>query len=140
MTQENKTLIRRYFGEILSKGNFAAADELIAPDVVFHPAEVRGLEDFLQYIKMLRAAFPDLHFTVEDEVSDGEKAAGRFTMTATHQGEFMGIPASNNTIEIRGVDFFHISNNRIKEIWVALDSLGFMQQLGAIPSQERSNV
>ena len=134
MTKENESLIRRYFDEMLSNGNFAAADELIDTDVVFHPAEISGRDNFLQYIGVLRAAFPDLSFTVEDEVSDGEKGAGHFTMRGTHQGEFMGIPASNNAIEIRGVDFFHISNNRIKEIWVSLDSFGFMQQLGAIPS------
>ena len=109
---------------------------MIDTDVVFHPVEVRGRNDFLQYIGGLRAAFPDLNFTVEDEVSDGEKAAGRFTMRGTHQGEFMGIQASNNAIEIRGVDFFHISGNRIKEIWVNLDSLTLQQQLGAIPSPE----
>jgi steroid delta-isomerase-like uncharacterized protein len=135
MSGENETLIRRYFDEILSKGDFAAADELIDPDVVFHPAEIHGRGNFLQYLGVLRAAFPDLNFTVEDEVSNGEKAAGRFTMRGTHQGEFMGIPASNNAVEIRGVDFFRLENDRIKEIWVSLDSFGLMQQLGAIASQ-----
>lgn len=136
MTKENESLIRRYFGEILSQGNFAAADELIDADVVFHPAEIRGRDEFLQYIGGLRAAFPDLNFTVEDEVGDGEKAAGRFTMRGAHHGEFWGIPATGNAIEIRGVDFLRFENNRIKEIWVSLDSLGLMQQLGVIPSQE----
>ena len=132
-------MIRRYFSEILSKGDFAAAGELIDAEVALHPAEIRGRDNFLQYIGGLRAAFPDLNFTVEDEVSDGEKAAGLFTMRGTHQGEFWGIPASGNSIEIRGADFFHISGNRIKEIWVSLDSLAFMQQLGAIPTQERAD-
>ena len=136
MTKENESLIHRYFGEILSQGNFAAADELIDADVVFHPAEISGREEFLEYIGALRTAFPDLNFTVEDEVSDGEKGAGHFTMRGTHQGEFWGIPATGNAIETRGVDFFHISNNRIKEIWVNLDSFAFMQQLGAISSQK----
>lgn len=136
MSKENESLIRRYFSEILSQGDFASAGELIDADVVFHPAEISGREEFLQYIGGLRAAFPDLNFTVEDEVSDGEKGAGRFTMRGTHQGEFWGIPATGNAIEIRGVDFFHISGNRIKEIWVNLDSLALMQQLGAIPSPE----
>src|SRR5688500_12232900 len=117
MTKENESLIRRYFNEILSKGNFAAADELIDADVVFHPAEISGRDEFLQYIVGLRAAFPDLNFTVEDEVGDGERGAGRFTMRGTHRGEFWGIPATGNAIEIRGVDFLRFENNRIKEIW-----------------------
>ena len=135
MNGENQSLIRRYFQDILSKSNLAAANELLAPDVTFHALQtVQGIEDFMQYVAGLQTAFPDLNFVVEDEVSDGQKAAGRFTMSGTHKGDFLGISATNNHVEVRGIDFFRIADGRIKEIWVSLDSLNFMQQLGAIPS------
>ena len=138
MSEENESLIHRYFDEILSRNNLAAAGELIAPDVIFHPLEIHGLENFMQYVSVLHNAFPDLNFVVEDEVNNADKSAVRFTMRGTHKGEFRGISASNNQVEISGIDFFRIADNRIKEIWVSLDTLSFMQQLGAATSPENS--
>jgi steroid delta-isomerase-like uncharacterized protein len=90
----------------------------------------------MQYVVKLHTAFPDLSFIVEDEVNNGKKAAGRYTMRGRHRGEFLGMPATNNHVEVRGIDMFHITDGRIKEIWVFLDSLGFVQQLEAIPLKE----
>jgi steroid delta-isomerase-like uncharacterized protein len=138
MNEESQSLIQRYFQDILSKGNIATANELLAPDVTYHGMEIiQGIENFMQYVVKLHTAFPDLNFIVEDEVNNGKKAAGRFTMRGRHRGEFLGMPATNNHVEVRGMDMFHITDGRIQEIWVSFDSLGFMQQLGAILSQEK---
>ena len=138
MNRESQSLIQRYFQDILSKGNIAAANELLAPDVTYHGMEIiQGIEDFMQYVVELHTAFPNLSFIVEDEVNNGKKAAGRYTMRGRHRGEFLGMPATNNHVEVRGIDMIHITDGRIQEIWVSLDSLGFMQQLGAILSQEK---
>ncbi len=137
VNKENQSLIQCYFQDILSRGNVSAASELLAPDVTFHGMRIiQGIEDFMQYVVELHIAFPDLTFIVEDEVSDGQKAAARFTMRGRHRGDFFGKAATNNHVEVRGIDMFYIAEGRIKEIWVCIDSLGFMQQLEAIPSQE----
>ena len=129
--------MQRYYQDILSRGNIAAANELLALNVTFHGKQIiQGIEDFMQYVVELHTAFPDLSFIVEDEVNNGRTAAGRYTMRGRHRGEFLGMPATNNHVEVRGIDMFHITDGRIQEIWVSLDSLGLMQQLGAILSQE----
>ena len=138
MNGESRSLIERYFQDILSKGNTAAANELLAPDVTYHGMEIiQGIEDFMQYVVKLHTAFPDLSFIVEDEVNNGKKAAGRYSMRGRHRGEFLGMPATNNHVEVRGIDMFHITDGQIQEIWVSLDSLGLMQQLGAILSLKK---
>ena len=137
MNRESQSLVQRYFQDILSRGNVTAADESLAPDVTYHGMQIiEGIEDFMQYVVKLHTAFPDLSFIVEDEVNNGKKAAGRYTMRGRHRGEFLGMPATNNHVEVRGIDMFHITDGRIQEIWVSLDSLGFMQQLQAIPLKE----
>jgi steroid delta-isomerase-like uncharacterized protein len=137
MNEENQSLIQRYFQDILSRGNVAAARQLLAPDVTFHGLQIiQGIEDFMQYVAAIHTAFPDLTFIVEDEVNDGITAAGRFTMRGRHRADFLGILATNNRIEVRGIVMFHITDGRITEIWVSFDSLGLMQQLGAVSFQK----
>lgn len=137
MKEENQSLVQRYYQDILSRGNVASADELLAPDVTYHGMQIiQGIEDFMQYVVELHTAFPGLSFIVEDEVNNGKKAAGRYTMRGRHRGEFLGMPATNNHVEVRGIDMFHITDGRIQEIWVSIDSLGFVQQLEAIPLKE----
>jgi steroid delta-isomerase-like uncharacterized protein len=137
MNEENQSLIQQYFQNILSKGDRISANELLSPDVNYHGLQIiQGIEDFMQYVVELHTAFPDLTFIVEDEVNNGKVAAGRYSMRGRHRGDFLGIPATNNRVEVRGIDMFHIADGRIKEIWVSLDSLGLMHQLEAISSSE----
>jgi steroid delta-isomerase-like uncharacterized protein len=139
MNEEKQSLIQQYFQDILNRGNVAAASELLARDVTFHGMQIiQGIEDFMQYVLELHTAFPDLTFIVEDEVNDGRKAAARFTLRGRHRGNFLGMTATNNRVEVRGIDMFQIIDGRIKEIWDSIDSLGFVQQIGAMPSQESS--
>src|SRR4051812_44110281 len=96
--EENKALARRFLEEVFNEGNLAAIDELIDPDWVQHdpamPEELRGIEGARQLVEVYRAAFPDLHITVEDQVAEGDKVATRWTARGSHQGELMGIPPS----------------------------------------------
>jgi predicted ester cyclase len=82
---DNKAIARRYFDEILNKGSAAALDSIIAADVVFRnpPAVVKGIAEFRKLIASLRGAFPDLHFTLEDELAEGNKVATRWVMRGT---------------------------------------------------------
>ena len=122
---DNKAIARRYFDEILNKGSAAAIDSIIAADVVFRnpPAVVKGIAGFRGLVAALRGAFPDLHFTLEDELAEGNKVATRWVMRGT-QG--------TRKMDVSGMDIFLIENGKIREIWVNMDSLAQAQQLGTV--------
>ncbi len=134
-TEENKALMRRLYEEVWSQGNLATIDELLAPDYVLHdPAHlVRGPEGFKAYVSAFRAAFPDLHATVEDQIAEKDEAAMRFTAHGTHKGEFQGIPPTGRQVTLSGINIQRIVDGKIVENWVSLDALGMLQQLGVLP-------
>jgi len=112
------------------------ADELFALNFVYHdPAsgeDWHGPESVKQYATMLRAAFPDLHYTVEEQITEGDKVVTRYTASGTHQSELMGIAPTGNRVEITGISITRIENGKIEEIWEKYDTLGMMQQLGVV--------
>ena len=124
-TSDVKAIARRYFNEILNKGSVAAIDAIVSPDVVFRnpPAIVKGIADFRQLVAGLRGAFPDLHFTLEDELAEGNKVATRWVMRGS-QGA--------RTVDISGMDIFLIENGKIREIWVNMDTLTQAKQMGTV--------
>jgi predicted ester cyclase len=92
---DNKARFRRAYEEMLSRGDLSTVDELIAPDFLNHeapPGMNRGPESMRGLVNMLRTAFPDLHFTIEELIAEGDIVAGRLTMRGPHRGPFMGIP------------------------------------------------
>ena len=137
---ENKAISRRADEELFNRGNLDVADELFAPDFVYHdPAggeEWRGPESVKRYAAMLRAAFPDLHQAIEDQLAEGDKVAYRWTACGTHQGELMGIAPTGNQVTFTGISVARLADGKIEEIWENYDALGMMQQLGVVPSPE----
>ena len=95
MSEENKAIEGRFIEEVLNKKNLAAADELVAEDFVEldpFPGQEQGREGLKQVLRMLFAAFPDLQWTIEELIAEGDKVVNRFTWHGTHRGEFLGIP------------------------------------------------
>jgi predicted ester cyclase len=136
--EEIKALERRYF-EVMNNGKAAAMtglDEDCAPNFVIHnPFGMDlSLKVFKQQMSELCDAFPDIHFTLDDMVVEGDKAAMRYTWTGTHKGMFMGIPPTNRKVTVWGIEIDRIDGGKIAEAWVRLDILGLMQQLGAVPT------
>ncbi len=87
---------------------------------------------------MLRAAFPDLHVTAEDIIAEGDKVVVRGTISGTHKGEFMGIPATGKEGRVTGISTFRLADGKVCEGWAESDSLGLLIQLGlAKPPWER---
>jgi predicted ester cyclase len=126
---------RRAF-EAVNQKNLAVFDELNAPDMVEHTPSMtlQGLEAFKQGLLMAFAAFPDLHYTIEDQIAEGDTSVTRYTLTGTHQGDFMGIKASGKQIGVTGIIIVrHDANGRALELWTNSDDLGLFQQLGVIP-------
>ena len=133
MHEENKTLIRRFVAEILNAGNPAAAEVLLAANFVFHFPGRPGPTDregFLQSLAPFRAGFPDIRFTIEDLVAEGDRVAARFHMTGTHQGDFQGIAPTGRQAQWGGIALFRISEGRIAEEWAMPDVFGLLRQLG----------
>ncbi len=119
-----------------NKGNLDAVDELFAPGFISHTAamgEMRGLESYKSFVTMTRTAFPDLHFTVEDQIAEGDKVMTRYTIHGTHQGEMMGIPPTGKSFTISGIGLDRIENGKFVESWESFDQLGMLQQLGVVP-------
>ena len=82
----------------------------------------------------MREAFPDLTATVDEQVAEGDKVVSRVTMTGTHEGEFMGMPATGKSFTIPGVSIWEVRGGQLISEWVSWDSMGMMQQLGVIPA------
>jgi steroid delta-isomerase-like uncharacterized protein len=135
--EENKAISRRADEELFDRGNLDVADELFVPNFVYHdPAsgeDWHGSESVKRYATMMRAAFPDLYYTLEDQIAEGDKVVTRYKAGGTHQGELMGIAPTGNRVEITGISIMRIDGGKIEEIWENYDTLGMMQQLGVIP-------
>ena len=134
-TEENKSIMRRGY-EALNQRNFSFFDEMCTPDFVFHYAsrKIEGPEAFKQFLSMWSNAFPDLHFTVDDIVAEGDMVVVRHTAHGTHQGELMGIPSTGKRVTTTGIVICHVMNGKAVEEWMNADTLGILQQIGAIPS------
>ena len=83
---------------------------------------------------MFRAALPDIRSTAEDVLAEGDRVAVRWTGSGTHTGEIMGVPPSGVRVSATGIFVFHIKDGKIVEYWENWDTLGFLQQIGAIPA------
>ena len=132
----NKALIRRY-REAHNQNNLAALDEIVAADLVSHnhlPNVPQGREGGKMVHQGSLAAFPDGKTTTDDLVAEGDKVVERFTLAGTHNGEFMGIPATGKRVTVTGMSIFRIANGKIVEHWGENDGIGLMMQLGVLPS------
>jgi steroid delta-isomerase-like uncharacterized protein len=134
MSEENKALLRRWIEEGYNKRNLALFDEFYADCVYYSPAtgELRG-EASKQFVASVFAAFPDLRLTIEDQVAEGDKVVTRWSLTGTHQGHFMGIAPTGKQFTISGMGIDRILEGKIVEEREEWDTLGFFQQLGAVP-------
>jgi steroid delta-isomerase-like uncharacterized protein len=136
---ENKATFRRTYEEFFNQRNDSIADELVAPDFINHdapPGRNRGPESMRGLAAWLRSAFPDLHFTVEELVAEGDTVVGRITMSGTHQGPFQGVPAPGRAIKQAQAHFVRFRDGKGIEHRAVRDDLGLMQQLGVIPTPE----
>jgi steroid delta-isomerase-like uncharacterized protein len=124
--------------ERISAGDLAGFGELMADDFVERD-EVPGLpptkEGTLDYFRVLLAAFPDLQMDIEDLIASGDKTVARVRATATHRGEFMGVPPTGRRVEVQLIDIMRFDGDGLVcEHWGVVDLLSLMQQLGVVPA------
>lgn len=135
MSTHIKNIVHRIMDEVMNAGNLSVLDEVTHPDVIDHtmpPEMPAGREGVKATLAMYRTAFPDMHFALEDIIVEGDRVATRYIMTGTHQGEFMGIPATGRRISVGGIDIMRFRDRKVAERWAQDDSLSMLQQLGVI--------
>jgi predicted ester cyclase len=142
VSEENKTIVRLFYEE-LDKKNFGIYSELCTPSFVSHFPGSPGpqsREAREQISRLFYEALPDLQHTLDDLIAEGDKVAARLTARGTHKGSFQGIRPTGKPIFFTGMRFYRIVGGRLAEEWANFDSLGLMQQLGAVPppAQETS--
>jgi steroid delta-isomerase-like uncharacterized protein len=137
-TEENKSIVRRFFEVGPSKGDLNAADKLLAFSFTLHGplACSPGIQGINEVIIACRAAFEDLNVAVEDMVAEGDKVAVRFTAHGIHKGDFNGLPPTDKPIAMTGIEIFRIEDGKIAEIWGEANLMGLMQQLGSFSPAE----
>ena len=142
MPKENKTIIRRLYEEVWNQRKLGVVDELLSASHALNdpnnPGSQVGPALYKQRVVELTTALPDLCFTIEDTVAEGEKFVACWTFSGTHQGEYLGIPATGKKISVEGITIHHIKNGKILDSYTRWDALGLMRQLGAVPAQGRS--
>ena len=122
--EQNKAIARRFIQELFNEGKVDEAKNFVTPDIIYHGLEeLRGLEDFKKWIIEDRKTFPDLEVTIVEDMAEGNNVAVRWTLKATHEGDFAGLQASHKKFEAHGADIFHFENNKIKEAWTIFDAL-----------------
>ena len=140
--EENKALVQRFYElveDVFQTGDTDLLDEALAPEFVYHqPGAPPDLQSYKRFFSMLRLACPDMSQTLEDMIAEGDKVVDRLRWQATHQGPFMGIPPSGNTLTMTEIHINRIAGGRIVERWAEVDRLSLMQQLGAIPEPGQS--
>ena len=128
--EENKALVRREQEELWNHtGNLDAAEELFGLDQ-FEAARQEAAD--------FRRGFPDVVSIIEDLIAEGDKVVARWRSSATHRGEYMGIPPTNKEVEFTGISLYRIEGGKIAESWNSEDQLGLMRQIGAVPGPGQS--
>jgi steroid delta-isomerase-like uncharacterized protein len=135
MSEQNKTVLRRCVEEIWNKGNLMAMEEFYTHATIHvDPVlpETRGIEAVKQIVTMVHMAFPDIHYSLDDLIAEGDKVVFRWTIRGTHKGGFLGVAATGKQVEASGTSTCRFAGGRIVEGWANWDAFGMMQQLGVV--------
>ena len=135
MSESNKQLVRRLIEQVVNAGNLNVTDELLTPDYVYREptvGEKRGREAYKQLITMYRTAFPDVRFTIDQQIAEGDLVVTRWSGRGTHRGELFGAAPTHKQVTVQGVLISRISNGKIVEEFECYDALGMLKQIGTV--------
>jgi predicted ester cyclase len=137
-TEENKAVVRRYMGAFWDGGDASVADEVIAPSYAVHdpgtPGREGGVAGEKQVLALYYSVFPDFSLATEELLAEGDTVAARWTVRGTHRGALNGIAPTGKAVTISGISLLRVRDRRIVEHWLNWDTLGMLQQVGAIPA------
>jgi steroid delta-isomerase-like uncharacterized protein len=137
MSTEEAAIARRWFEEVWNSRRDEAIYELMAPDAVGHMegGDVHGPDEFRTARAAFLNALPDVHIAVEDVIAEGDRAAVRWLVRATHKGELFGVAASHRKVELRGTSWFRIRDGKLVEGWDTWNLGGLLDSLRADPAR-----
>jgi predicted ester cyclase len=142
-TEENKAIVRRGYEEVWNQGDLEATDEIFATDFVLHTmyGDIHHPEGFKEYVSAVRAAFPDLHFAIEDQIAEGDKVVTCWTLRGTHLGEIeiedVVTAPTGKRVTVRGVSIDHIAAGKSVETWILRERLSPQLGFRLAPPQEQ---
>ena len=134
--QNNSDIVRRFVTEVLNGGDIESTGEFFWADMVEQvpfPGQGPGLSGLKDVLRGMRAAFPDMQWTVEEQIAEGGKVLTRFEWTGTHRGDFLGVSATGRTVKVWGMVVDRLEGGKIKDTRIIMDTLGLMMQLGVLP-------
>ena len=138
MSADNKAIVRRLYEEVWNNRKLEIVNELISPSHALQGPTVFGSsigpEAYKRQVSSLLEAYPDLRWTIEDTIAEKDKVVACWTMSGTHKGDYMGVPATNKKVSVGGMTIHHITGGKIMDSLTNWDALGMMQQLGAVPA------
>lgn len=132
----NSAVLKRFVEEVINQGRLEVADEIVPLDFVELdplPGQQQGRNGLKEIIAMMRSAFPDIHWIIEEVIEEDEKIVSRFTWTGTHKGTFLGIPATDRSVRVTGVVIDRVVDGKMTDSRILMDNLGLMHQLGILP-------
>lgn len=139
-TEENTSVVRRYYEEVLNRGEIGKLDELAVTDYDEHspfPGQPNGIEGLRARAGAIVAAFRPT-FTLRHVIAEGDLVAVHWTNAGTHVGEFMGVPPSGRPVTLSGIDIHRLRGGRLAEHWHVVEELQMLQQLGVIPQPQEA--
>jgi steroid delta-isomerase-like uncharacterized protein len=140
---DNKAAVQRFFDEVINAGHLERADNFVTPDYLEHqplPGTEgrRGIEVAKAFLSMMRVAFPDYRFAVEDLIGEADKVVARITVTGTHRGgNDAGLAPTQKRVQTNGIEVFRLEDGKLAEHWATFDALGMLRQLAWCPSPSR---
>ncbi len=135
MEEDNKAVVRRFYEEVFNQGHEEVIDEIISPDYIDygHEPPGKGPEGAKQDYRGATSVFSNTHYTIDELIGTGDRVIVRWTGTYIHSGDFAGIKATGKSVSLTGISIYRASNGQIQETRNAVNWLGLLQQLGAIP-------
>lgn len=138
-TTEASRLFMPRFVQFINTADAKLASELVSPKATFfvpgRPDPVSGPAGYLEIINMMRSGFPDIQWTLEETIAEGDKIVARFTMRGTHHGVFLGVPPTGKKIAVQALNIYRFSDGQIVEERGQPDLLGLLQQIGGLPTR-----
>ena len=137
MSDTNKARVGEFLARVLTGGDIDATGDYFAVDMVEEmpfPGQGPGLDGLKETLIRIRSAFPDSRWTVEEQIAEGDTVVTRFVWSATHQGDFLGIPPTQRPISVWGMVIDRFSGDKIVSTRILMDTFGMMMQLGVIPA------
>jgi steroid delta-isomerase-like uncharacterized protein len=132
VSEQNKAIMRRYFAEVVNRVDRSAAEQLVAPDLVFNspytPEPTRDRDSFLGMLAAVHAAFPDFELVDHAVLAEGDLVASRWTVHGTHRGQLGPFAPTGRKLAISGISIYRLAGGRVVEGWVQDDTMTLLAQ------------